>query len=81
MGIESETNVEPQTDAFGFLQSLAGVYVQESFAPAYSTVALWSAMDKYLLNNTLSGLALEALLKDPVPNLTKLLRMYMNNDL
>ena len=79
VGSKSGDNL--QTEPFGFLQSAAGAYARETFVPTYSTIALLKYMEDYLFNNTFTGLALEALVRDPLPNFTKLLRMYINNDL
>ena len=40
-------------------------------------MVMLSIMDKILLNNTFSGLALEAVIMDPVPNLVNATKMLL----
>ena len=52
-----------------FFIDATGNIARESFLPPNYMIVMLSYLDRLLLNNTFSGLALEAVMTDPIPNI------------
>ena len=60
-----------------FFIDAAAAMARKTFLPPNYMLVMLSFMDKILLNNTFSGLALEMVLVDPVPNLVNATKMLL----
>ena len=60
-----------------FFIDAAATVARKTFLPPNYMMVMLSIMDKILLNNTFSSLALEAVIVDPVPNLVNATKMLL----
>ena len=71
---ERESNKDEMAD---FFIDAAAALARKTFLPPNYMMEMLSIMDKILLNNTFSSLALEAVIVDPVPNLVNATKMLL----
>ena len=66
-----------QDELADFFIDAAAAVARKTFLPPNYMMVMLSLMDEIFLNNTFSGLALEAVLVDPVPNLVNATKMLL----